>query len=302
MKEFVVAGIQIAVQPMQFEENLARLQEWLYRAAEEYGAELLILPESITTGFHPGTGARELWEVVEEIPGPATEMLAAVARDTGAYILYPSYERGPNRDTVYNSAALVGPEEGLLGCYRKTHLFPTERKEAGGWSTPGETPAVFTTKLGRLGIILCYDGDFPELSRVLTLKGAEVILRPSALMRSYEIWELTNMARAYDNHVYVVGVNAVGPDAGGNYFFGHSMIVNPLARKIALARGTEEIIAASLNPDPIKYISYGTRSPMLFDHVQDRNLQAYEGLLQPGKSPFEPYRRIPTSRSPPGDD
>ena len=76
---------------------------------------------------------------------------------------------------------------------------------------------------------ICYDGDFPELYRAEAIMGAEVICRPSALLRSFEIWELTNRARAYDNHVYIVACNAVGPDAGGNYYFGHSMIVDPIS-------------------------------------------------------------------------
>ena len=68
--------------------------------------------------------------------------------------------------------------------------------------------------------------------------GAEVIVRPSALLRSFEIWDLTDRARAYDNHVYIVACNAVGADAGANYYFGHSMIVDPIAHSLAQARGT----------------------------------------------------------------
>ena len=71
------------------------------------------------------------------------------------------------------------------------------------------------------------------------------------------------------------------------------MIVSPIAQRLALARGTEEIIAAELDPDPIKRVSYGSTSPMIFDHLQDRNLEAYEGILTAGKSRFEPAKRIP---------
>jgi predicted amidohydrolase len=121
--------------------------------------------------------------------------------------------------------------------------------------------------------------------------GAEVICRPSMLTRSFEIWELTNRARAYDNHVYMVSCNGVGPDAGGNYYFGHSMIVDPIACKLAQARGTEEVVFAELNPDPIKFMTYGTKSPMIFDHLADRNLAAYGNILTPARSRFEPGKR-----------
>ena len=149
------------------------------------------------------------------------------------------------------------------------------------------------TPLANIGLTICYDGDFPELYRAEAIMGAEVIIRPSALLRSFEIWELTNRARAYDNHVYIIGCNCLGPDAGGNYYSGHSMIVSPIAQKLAQARGTEEVCFAELDPDPIKRISYGVASPMIFDHLRDRNLAAYQNILTPAQSRFEPAKRNP---------
>jgi beta-ureidopropionase len=104
---------------------------------------------------------------------------------------------------------------------------------------------------------------------------------------------MTNRARAYDNHVYIVACNAIGPDAGGSYYFGHSMVVSPIAQVLALARGTEEIIAAELDPDPIRHVTYGARTPMIFDHLEDRNLAAYREILTPARSRFEPAKRVP---------
>jgi len=181
----------------------------------------------------------------------------------------------------------------MWGRYRKTHLFPTERRSGGGWSTPGDEPVVVETELANIGLTICYDGDFPELYRCEAIRGAEVICRPAALLRSFEIWKMTNQARAYDNHVYIVACNAIGPDAGGSYYFGHSLIVSPIAQVLALARGTEEIVAAELDPDPIKYVTYGARTPMIFDHLEDRNLEAYGDVLTPARSRFEPARRVP---------
>jgi len=270
--------------------------EFLKKARHDHGADLVVYPESITTGFVPGMTARELYDRVDSIPGAMTERIQEAARELGVAVLWPTYERGAHEGIVYNSAALFDHRGELAGVYRKTHPFPTERLEGGGWTTPGTKAVVCDLPFARVGIMICYDGDFPELARVEALKGAEVILRPSALLRSFEIWEITNSARAYDNHVYIVAVNAVGQDRGGTYYYGHSMIVSPIARKLALARGGEEIIAATLDPDPIRYVTYGTDSPMIFDHLQDRNVKAYEGILEQGKSPFEPSRRIPYSR------
>jgi predicted amidohydrolase len=103
---------------------------------------------------------------------------------------------------------------------------------------------------------------------------------------------MTNKARAYDNHVYVIAANSVGADAGNNYYFGSSMIINPIARKLAQARGTEEIISAKLDPNPLKQVTYGANSPMIFDHLEDRNLEVYKDILKKAKSPFEPAERI----------
>jgi beta-ureidopropionase len=143
------------------------------------------------------------------------------------------------------------------------------------------------TPLASIGLTICYDGDFPELYRCEAIQGAEVIVRPAALLRSFEIWELTNRARAYDNHVYIAACNSVGADAGGNYYFGHSMVVSPIAQVLALARGTEEVIAAELDPDPLRYVTYGSRAPMTFDHLEDRNLAAYRGILAPARTRFQ---------------
>jgi beta-ureidopropionase len=294
MQAFTVACAQFAITPLDTVANVAKAVAWTRRAADESGAQLVVLPETVTTGFAPGPtiGVGELWDMADTLPGRQSEPLQKVARDLGLYLVFGAYERGPERGIVYNSAAMFGPDGGMLGVYRKTHLFPTERRAAGGWSTPGNDPVVIQTPLAAIGLSICYDGDFPELFRAEALMGAEVIARPSALLRSFEIWELTNRARAYDNHVYMAACNGVGPDAGGNYYFGHSMIVDPIAHKLAQARGTEEVISATLDPDPLKRITYGAASPMIFDHLQDRNLAAYLDILKPGRSRFEPARRV----------
>jgi predicted amidohydrolase len=188
---------------------------------------------------------------------------------------------------------LIGPDGEIIGIYDKTHPFPGERRNRGGWVVSGNRADVFETALGSIGMIICYDGDFPELSRLLAVKGAEVIVRPSALLRSYDIWYITNAARAYDNHVYVVATNLVGPDAAGNYGFGHSMIVNPIAWRLAQARGAEEIIAAKLDPDPLRYVTWGSKSLQTFDHLEDRNLELYEEILREARSRFKIGKHFP---------
>jgi predicted amidohydrolase len=292
MREFVAACVQVAIEPNEVEANIAKGVTWLEKAAREYDAELVVFPETVTTGFVPALGAEELWDLVDRVPGAVTSGIQDAARSLGVHVVWPTYRRGPERGVVYNSAVLIGPDGEIVGVYDKTHPFPVERRDCGGWVTVGTHADVYETTLGTIGMIICYDGDFPELSRLLAVKGAEVIVRPSALLRSFDIWHMTNAARAYDNHVYLVATNSVGPDAGGSYYFGHSMIVNPIAWRLAQARGGEEIIAARLDSDPLRHITWGSKSPQIFDHLQDRNLDVYEGILTEARSRFEPGERL----------
>ncbi len=293
MKEFIAACVQIAITPNAVEENVAKGVIWLEKAVREYEAELVVFPETVTTGYETGLTAEALWDLVDDAPGRITAPVQAAAKNLGVHVVWPTYRRGPTRGEVYNAAILIGPTGEIIGIYDKTHPAPWERRDHGGWATMGTRAEVFPTPLGNIGMIICYDGDFPELSRLLAVKGAEIIVRASALQRSYDIWYITNAARAYDNHVYVVASNLVGPDAGGNYGFGHSMIVSPIAWRLAQARGTEEIIAAKLDPDPLRYITWGSKSLQTFDHLEDRNLALYEEILKEARSQFEPGKRFP---------
>ncbi len=298
MERFTLACAQFAIKPNAIAENTATSVAWIRRAVSENGAKLVVLPETITTGFTPNMPREKFYDLVEPLDGPSTRAVRAVAKELKAWVLFPTYEKGPSSPIVYNSAILVSDRGEIAGVYRKTHPFPTERIEGGGWTTPGTDLPVFDCGFAKVGVTICYEGDFPELSRILALKGAEVILRPAALLRSFEIWDLTTRARAYDNNCYVAGCNIVGPDAGNNYYFGHSMIVSPIAQKLAQARGAEEIIAAELDPDPIRYVTYGAKSPMRFDHLEDRNVALYADLLKEAVSPFEPAERIPYKKKP----
>jgi len=291
MKEFTAACVQIAITPNNPGENIKKCVDWLDQAVEDYQADLVVFPETVTTGFDTGLSVEDLWEMIDEAPGKLTETIQDRAKKLGVHVVWPTYRRAEEKGRILNSSILIGPDGKIIGMYDKTHPFPGERREFGGWTEIGTQAEVYETELGNIGMIICYDGDFPELSRLLAVKGAEVIVRPSALLRSYDIWYITNCARAYDNHVYMVSTNMIGPDAGGNYYFGHSMIVNPIAWRLAQGRGTEEIIAAKLDPDPLRYITTGSKSLQPFDHLEDRNLALYEEILKEARSKFEPGKR-----------
>lgn len=298
MRAFTAAAVQVApssapLTAATLAANTEHAAQTVRRCVEQTGAELVVLPESVTTGFTPGCTAAQLWDLVSELPGPVVEPLLEVAAQCDVHVVAGTYERGPRRGVVYNAAVVLGPGGTLLGIYRKTHPFGTERADRGGWVTAGEDPLVVETPLGRIGVIICFDGDYPELSRITTVRGAEVICRPSALLRPADIWELTNRARAYDNHVYLIGSNATGVDPGGTAYFGNSMIVSPVAEVLARAASHQGWVSARLDPDQaMAALSPGSNIPQSFDHLAERNMtlirKHVDALLADARTSF-PY-------------
>jgi deaminated glutathione amidase len=291
MRAFTAAAVQVApapgpLTPATVKANLDACVDLVERCVAATGAELLVLPESATTGYTPAVDPATLWDLVSEVPGPVTEPLQEAAARLRVHVVLGTYERGSDRGTVHNSAVLIGPTGEVLGGYRKTHVFYLEDRAAGGWVTRGDQAVVVDTDLGAVGLLICYDGDFPELARAEAVLGAEVLCRPSALLRPADIWELTNRARAYDNHVFVVGANATGSDPAGMLYFGNSMIVTPVAEVIARATAQPGWCSARLDPaTAMATITPGASVPQRFDHLADRNLAMVERHLDDLRRP-----------------
>ena len=153
-------------------------------------ADLVVLPETLT---YYGTG-KEMVECAEPVPGPSTEYFGTLAKQHDLYIVAGLVERDGR--TIYNTSVLIGPDGAMVGKYRKVTL---PRSEITSGVTPGHDYPVFETRFGKVGMMICYDGFYPEVARALTIKGAEVIAWP--------VWgcnPLLAAARACENHVYVV--------------------------------------------------------------------------------------------------
>jgi predicted amidohydrolase len=167
-----------------------RLYEPLIAEAARQKADLVVLGETLT---YYGLG-KSMAEVAEPIPGPSTDYFGTLAKKHDLYIVAGLVERSGH--LIYNTAVLLGPDGKVVGKYRKTAL-PRSEIEAG--ICPGDDYPVFQTRFGRVGMMVCYDGFFPEVARQLTNHGAEVIAWP--------VWgcnPLLARARACENHVYVV--------------------------------------------------------------------------------------------------
>ncbi len=157
--------------------------------AAKQKADLVTLPEVVTYG----TGSTYL-DVAEPVPGPSTEFFGALAKKHGLYLVPGLVERdGP---LIYNVAVLIGPDGNVAGKYRKVCL---PRSEIEGGVTPGHEYPVFDTRFGKVGMMVCYDGFFPEVARELSNRGAEVIAWPVMGCNP-----MLGAARACENHVYIV--------------------------------------------------------------------------------------------------
>ncbi len=274
MEEVNICGVQFQSKVRDIEANVEKAISWLEKAKNEYEADLVVFPESASTGYNTGLSAAELHELVDDIPGRTTRPIMEAARRLDLHVIWPTYERAPE-NMVYQSAALIDNTGEVLGVYRKVHPFPAEKD----WTRAGDSVDVYDTDIGKIGMMICFDGDFAELARLMGKKGADIIVRPSAFLRSYETWSMTNAARAYDSRAYLVAPNQIGIDAGDTHYYGHSMIVTPQGRKVAQALSREEIVHATVDPSEWDYASYGNNIPMLSDHIEMRNEEAYEGLI-----------------------
>jgi predicted amidohydrolase len=236
-----IALYQCPSQPLDVEGNLARLQARA-REAAQWDVELLVLPEMFLSGYNIGAGvARNLAQASD---GANAEQVAQIARQFGLAIVY-GYPELDERGNVYNSVQLIDRTGERLGNYRKTHLFGDADRAM--FSAGEQAPAVLELNGWKLGLLICYDIEFPENARRLALDGAELILVPTANMTPYDfICQVTVRARAQENQCYLVYANYCGAEHQIQYC-GQSSIVGPDGSLLAMAGREECLLLADLD-------------------------------------------------------
>jgi N-carbamoylputrescine amidase len=244
-----VAIAQISGEPHAVEVNRKRCEEALAEAFDR-GADLVVLPEMIVSGY--GMDAGSLAAIAEPVPGPSTEAWAEIARSAGGYIVGGLCERDDER--LFNTAVAVGPE-GVIGHYRKAHLFAGEKLTF----TPGDLgfPLV-PTRFGTIGICVCYDLRFVEVVRLMALQGAELICVPTAWLPGFDKlrWDGEGMSpqgrgaevQANLNQVFIAAASQVGQH-GGYDFLGSSILVDPNGGRVLgpLSGSEEEVAVGSID-------------------------------------------------------
>jgi predicted amidohydrolase len=269
-----VAVAQIEPKLGEKERNLETCVARMEEAAAE-GAQLLVLPECAIPGYI-FESADEALPFAEEIPGPSTELLEREARRLDLHVVCGLLER--DADMLRNAAVLVSPDDGLLGTYRKTHLpfLGVDR-----FVVPGDELPVWDTPLGRIGIEICYDLRFPEVTRTLALRGADIVAHPTNFPVAARIQtDLITVARAAENRVYLLTANRVGKERTGE-FCGWSQIVDPYGVRLAEADATEEtLLVADVDVQKARdkdYVIPGEYELYLFGH---RRPELYGALVE----------------------
>jgi predicted amidohydrolase len=237
-----IALYQGAGKPIKIEENLAIIQAQALAAAER-SADLIIFPELFLTGYNIGPTVQELAQADD---GPACRRISPIAHEANIAILYGYPQKlGPE---VYNSALLVDSKGNTRANYRKTHLFGSYEKK---YFKPGDALIMVELEGVNIGILICYDVEFPEAVRALANAGADLIAVPTALMKDYcRVAEHVVPVRAYESEIYVAYVNRCGSE-GDLTYCGRACLVGPDGRDILRAGGSEELLIGDIDKNAI---------------------------------------------------
>lgn len=238
-------------------QNIETALRLIDRAAAE-GARLIALPE-VWSFLGDDEGSRA---AAEPIPGPTIELLAERARRHDVYIHAGSIQEArPGDPRMFNTTALIDPRGDIIAKYSKIHMFDVVLDGVASYQesatvSPGDEIVTADVDGFTVGLTICYDIRFPELYRILALRGAEIIFQPAAftLTTGKDHWEVLIRARAIENTVYMVSPAQVGSYAEGKWSWGRSMIVNPWGTVVATAPDEETVVIANLDRELLQRV------------------------------------------------
>src|SRR5437588_5450368 len=270
------------------EDNLRRAADQVQEAATK-GAQIICLPELFRTQYFCQVEDAALFDLAEPIPGPTTQALGAVAKETGMVVVGSIFER--RAPGVYHNTAVVLDADGTLrGRYRKMHIPDDPLYYEKYYFTPGDLGfQSFPTAAAQVGTLVCWDQWYPEAARLTALKGAEILFYPTAIgwhpaekaefgAAQSSAWETMQRAHAIANGVYVAAVNRVGHEGaadGGIEFWGGSFLADPFGRVLARAgRDTEEVLTVACDP------RYQEETRRHWPFLRDRRIDAYGPITQ----------------------
>ncbi len=246
MRDFRVAIAQWKAELNDTERNREAIIRGISEA-KALGADLLIFPELFLTGYNM---RNEVFRLAEEIPGESTEILAEAVKEAAIHLIFGMPER--ESEVIYNTAVLID-SEGNIGTYRKAMLPNFGPFEEAIYYTPGNEFPVFHTELGAIGIEICYDLFYPEITKIYAGKGAEILVNISGSPSiSRVLFETVLPARAIENGAYMLYSNNIGTQLG-LIFWGGSRIIGPKGTIIEQGEPYEEgMVVADLKADDLR--------------------------------------------------
>jgi beta-ureidopropionase len=261
-------------------ESMIEANVVLAKDAAAQGAQVLCFQELFYGPYFCQVQDPEYYGYAETVPGPTTERMAELARETSMVLVAPIYEE-EQPGVYYNTAVVFDADGSYLGKYRKTHIPQVKGFWEKYYFRPGNLGyPVFDTAVGRVGVYICYDRHFPEGWRALGLAGAQLVFNPSATSRglSAYLWNLEQPAAAVANEYFVGAINRVGVEPlGDDDFYGSSYFVDPRGRTVGEpASGTDdEVVVRDLDLGMLDEV----RQQWAF--YRDRRPDAYGSLVGP---------------------
>jgi N-carbamoylputrescine amidase len=256
------------------------------REAARRGAKLVCLQELFASEYFCQSEDHAHFELAEPIPGPTTEAMSKVAKEAGVSIVVPLFERRA-AGVYHNSLVVVGPSGEILGQYRKMHIPDDPLFYEKFYFTPGDLGFVAVkTPESVVGPLICWDQWYPEAARLTALRGAEILVYPTAIgwhpsekaeygAAQLSAWQTIQRAHAIANGVFVVAVNRVGhegPKDGGIEFWGHSFVADPFGVVLAEAGEDEEVLVVECELGRVEEVRRN------WPFLRDRRIDAYGGI------------------------
>ncbi|GIN92259.1 hypothetical protein J6TS1_25800 [Siminovitchia terrae] len=248
--------------------NLYRIAQTVEIAKVEQDADYVLFPELYLTGY---TLNDKVASLAEPINGKSIQRIQEIAHQHSTGIIVGFPEKDGHK--VYNTAIFIDKNGEIIGTYRKTHLYDYEKQ----WFSAGNSCPVFNTPFGKIALMVTYDMEFPETSRIYAQKGAQLILVLAANMVPYQTYQNVFLrARAMENHMFIALSNKVGLE-GDHIFFGESEVIHPTGKVIYRSFNNEDITTVEID------LLQTNNAKGLLDYVSNRRLDLYhqEGLLNP---------------------
>lgn len=250
MEKIKIAAIQMSTVADKME-NVRTVKAYLEKIKDE-NPDFVILPEMFCCPYQ----TENFPIYAEKEGGPVWQQLSGYAKQYGIYLIGGSMPEKDAEGNVYNTSYIFDREGKQIGKHRKVHLFDIDIK--GGQTfkesdtlTAGDSDTVFDTEFGKIGVMLCFDIRFPELSRMMVNDGAKVIFVPAAfnMTTGPAHWELSFRTRALDNQIYMVGCAPARDVSAGYISWGHSIVTDPWGRVIDMLDEKKGILLAELDMD-----------------------------------------------------